>query len=76
VISPKKIVLIGLSTLDLFGGETVTQKRIMSDDEKPRILGKRGVVFNRDALAVLHLSGARISRLHRNKIAQEILAFA
>ena len=69
-LQPKCIVAIGLSTLSLFGP-------VETDRESPkgRILTKVGKIAGRDALGVLHLTGARVSNADRELIAQRVLAF-
>jgi len=70
VVKPKRIVTIGLSTLSLFGpAETDLKSR------RGRALTKVGKIAGYDALAVLHLTGARISSADRELIAARVLEF-
>jgi hypothetical protein len=69
-IQPVAIVAIGLASLDLFGGSTKDKR-----GEKGRVLTKLGKIAGRNALGVLHLTGAYISREDRGAIADEIRAF-
>jgi hypothetical protein len=62
-INPQKIVVIGLSTLDLFGGGQPVLR-----NAKGRVLVKEGVVAGRSAYAIMHLSGAQISKVDLNAI--------
>ena len=66
-IDPQKIVLIGLATLDLFGGG-----RMLLSNSDDRILLKEGRVANRPAIATMHLSGAQISTQDFNAIGAEL----
>jgi hypothetical protein len=63
VIAPKTIFVIGHRTLDLFGGGTPSTTSV-----KGRHLIKTGTVFGRKALAMIHLTGGRISREDRSTI--------
>ena len=65
-IQPKLIVAIGFATLDLLAVDDVD---ITKTNQNGRVLTKRGKIFGRDALGVLHLSGARISIPDRKTIA-------
>ena len=69
-IQPLGIVAIGFATLDLFGSSVVSRT-----SEKGRVLTKTGKIAGRNALGVLHLSGARISKRDRETIAREIRIF-
>jgi hypothetical protein len=62
-ISPKLILVIGLQTLELFGGGTTSVT-----GTNGRVLMKSGKVFNRKAHAMLHLSGCRIASGDREAI--------
>jgi uracil-DNA glycosylase len=66
-IQPTLIVAIGFATLRLFcaGAIDMTNK-------KGRVLTLTGKIAGRDALGVLHLSGARISKSDRAAIARHI----
>ena len=66
-IEPKLIVAIGFATLDLFGGGGAG-----GTGDRGRVLTKTGKIFGRDALGVLHLSGALISKRDREIIACHI----
>ncbi len=67
-IQPKLVVAIGFATLDLLDVDVVGTTK----NEKGRVLTKRGEIFGRDALGVLHLSGAWISKQDRETIARHI----
>ncbi len=71
-IDPVKIVAIGLDTLKLFGESTVD---LVSDGEKQRPLTRVGKIAGRPAIATLHLSGAYISNLDRDRIRDRVLAW-
>jgi hypothetical protein len=62
-INPQKIVVIGLATLDLFGGGKPVLR-----NAKGRVLVTQGQIAGRTAFATLHLSGARISNEDLNAI--------
>ncbi len=70
-IQPKLIVAIGFATLDLLGVDDVG---IPKTNQKGRVLTKRGKIYGRDALGVLHLSGAWISKQDRETIARHIVS--
>jgi uracil-DNA glycosylase len=66
-IQPKLIVAIGFAALDFFGGGVEA-----ATSAKGRVLTKVGKIAGRDAVGVLHLSGAYISTLDRETIAHHI----
>lgn len=68
-IDPRKIVTIGFSTLKLFGE---TKPRAIN--AKGRVLTREGRIGGRGAIAMLHLSGARISKEDRVRIRNNVLA--
>lgn len=68
-LNPRRIVTIGLSTLNLFGPTTIG---IASP--RGRVLTRKGKIGERDALAMLHPTGARISNGDRARIAESVLA--
>jgi hypothetical protein len=68
-IDPRKIVTIGFSTLKLFG-----ETEPYSINAKGRVLTRRGRIGSRGAIAMLHLSGARISKEDRARIGASVLA--
>lgn len=68
-IDPQKIVTIGFSTLKLFGG---TEPHAIN--AKGRVLTRGGQIGGRGAIAMLHLSGARISKEDRARIRDSVLA--
>jgi hypothetical protein len=70
-IQPGTIVAIGLETLELFGGGKPCRKGTNGD----RVLTRTGTIAGCNALGVLHLSGARISRQDRETIATDIRTF-
>jgi hypothetical protein len=67
-MQPQRIVSIGFKTLDLFGGGIPDLQ-----NEKGHTLTKIGKIAGRNALATLHLSGARISTIDRARISDRIL---
>jgi hypothetical protein len=69
VVDPDKIVVIGFSTLKLFGP---TEPDLIND--KGRILTRTGTIGDRKAVAMLHLSGAYISNADRDCIRNSVLA--
>jgi hypothetical protein len=67
-VQPKRIVIIGFATMDLFGPSEV----VLADGD--RRLVKTGTVFGRPALITPHLTGARgYTNEHRRKMAEFIL---
>lgn len=66
-MEPRLVVVIGISTLELFGSSE-------PDLRSPtgRVLTRKGLVHGRDAIATLHLSGARIARDDAGAIAERI----
>jgi uracil-DNA glycosylase len=70
-IEPRLIVAIGFETLYLFGGSGGSNIDKKSE-KNGRVLTRTGKIFGRDALGVLHLSGARISNQDRETIANRI----
>jgi len=71
VTKPKLVVVIGMDTLALFGGG-----RDDLVNGKGRCLSKVGAIANRPAIGVLHLSGAQVANVDRQRIADRILALA
>lgn len=72
-IQPKLIVAIGLATLDLFGPSEETLRGAAHGARgKSSALIKKGKIAGREALAVMHLSGARIPRQDRKAIADSL----
>ena len=69
MIEPQCIVAIGLGTLDLFCTPTADLF-----NPKGRPLTRVGQIEGHKAIAVLHLSGARISTVDRNRIRDRVLA--
>lgn len=69
-IQPLGIVAIGFASLDLFGSSIENKV-----SEKGRVLTKLGKIAGRNALGVLHLTGAYISKQDRETIASEIRIF-
>jgi hypothetical protein len=67
-IEPRRIISIGFGTLKLFGESSPEMK-----NDKGRVLTKIGSIAGRDAVATLHLSGARMSAVDRNRIRDRIL---
>jgi hypothetical protein len=67
-IQPRLVVAIGFATLNLFGGGDADEKSAKSG----RVLTRTGQIFGRDALGVLHLTGARISNQDRETISCRI----
>lgn len=63
-IEPDNILVIGFETMNLFGGRS--EVHLVGREGRPLV--KKGRVFGRPALAMLHLSGARISREDRDRI--------
>jgi hypothetical protein len=63
VLAPDRILFLGLGTMDLF---CVTRPDLVS--VKGRVLAKAGRVADRDAIGILHPTGARISGLDRQQI--------
>lgn len=67
-VQPKRIVVIGFATMDLFGPSEV----VLADGD--RRLVKSGSVFGRPAFITPHLTGARgYTNEHRRKMAEFIL---
>lgn len=66
---PKKIVAIGFDTLKLF-----SESEPDLTNEKGRTLTKMGKIGGRSAVATLHLSGAQISNVDRDRIRDRVLA--
>jgi hypothetical protein len=66
-IDPRKIVTIGFATLRLFGSAEPDLVNAQG-----RVLTRRGQIGNRPAIAVLHLSGARIANEDRVLIRDRI----
>lgn len=66
-MEPQLVVVIGLSTLDLFGSSQPDLRNPIG-----RVLTRTGSVHGRDAIATLHLSGAQISREDVSSIAARI----
>jgi hypothetical protein len=67
-IEPKSIVFIGLESLRPFSD---TVPALYSEEH--RCLVERGQFAGRDAIAVMHLSGAQISGVDRTKIAKFVM---
>ena len=67
-IDPSKIVAIGFSTFQLFG-----ESRPGLINENGRTLTRVGQIAGRQAIAILHLSGARISNPDLNRIRDRVL---
>jgi len=70
-VRPKRIVAIGIATLDLFGGRA---DPCLTGEKN--VLAKLGKIADRDVIGVKHLSGAYISTPDRKKIADYILTLA
>jgi hypothetical protein len=68
-LAPQKIVAIGLGTLKLFGPTSVDMR-----NEAGRVLTTAGRVGRRNALALIHLSGARLSNEDRALIRDRVLS--
>lgn len=66
-IQPGMIVTIGFETLQLFGGGKPCRK-----SANGRVLTRTGTIAGREALGVLHLTGAQIARQDRETIATDI----
>ncbi len=66
-LQPDRVVAIGFKTLELFGP---TKPDI--SNEKGRVLTKSGTVAGYPSLGTLHLSGAQISNVDRERITQRI----
>jgi hypothetical protein len=69
-IKPQAIVAIGLASLRLFGPTEPGRRRGNGDP-----LVETGKVAGRDAISMLHLSGAWISVLNRGKITEDVFAY-
>lgn len=63
-LDPQRIIVIGFGTFDRLGGLGGPGSR--GDRDRP--LTKQGELWGRPATAVLHLSGARISRTDRDRL--------
>jgi len=72
-VRPKKIVVIGFSTLSLFREGADWNEDIRGS--KNQALTKTGQIASRDAIAAMHLTGARISKADREKIADRLRTF-
>lgn len=70
VIQPKQIVAIGFGTLTLFGPSTPDLR-----NSKNRTLTRLGRIADRQVIATLHLTGARISTRDRELTRDRVLAF-
>jgi uracil-DNA glycosylase len=70
-IEPKQIVTIGFATLKMFGP---TKPELISESERRYALTKTGKVANREALGIIHLSGARPSRSDLTRLASHLQA--
>lgn len=70
---PAKVVAIGFDTLNLFGGgiDGLVSK---GKNGRPRPLTRVGQIAGRQAIATLHLSGARISNTDLDRIRDHVLA--
>jgi len=68
-IQPQRIVSIGFETLSLFG-KTIPDIK----NEKGRTLTRTGQIAGEQAIATLHLSGAHISTVDRERIRDRIAA--
>jgi hypothetical protein len=66
-IRPQRIVAIGFATLNLFGGGKDDLTNVTG-----RVLTKNGTIAGRKAIAMLHLSGARIAELDPLRIAERV----
>jgi hypothetical protein len=73
VVRPKKIVVVGFSTLGLFREGATWNEDLRGS--KDQALTKTGQLAGRDAIAVMHLTGARISKDDRKKIADRLRTF-
>ena len=71
-VQPKKVVVIGFSTLKLLSPATWSDH---CRNLKGRVLIRRGSVFGYDAVGVLHLTGARMSKADRQTIATFLRKF-
>ena len=70
-INPQKIVAIGFSTLELFGGGNPD----LLHEKTGFALTKVGKICERRAVATQHLSGARISNHNLSRIAKRVVEF-
>jgi hypothetical protein len=63
-LAPKRIVVIGLAMFD----RLTERKGIVARQSDRRVLVKAGELWGRPAYGVIHLSGARVSNLDRDRI--------
>jgi hypothetical protein len=70
-IKPQSIVFIGFDALRLFDRHPEPRRR----NAAGRVLTRTGSVADRDAIATLHLSGARISGEDFDAIKEDMLSF-
>lgn len=78
LVNPLNVIAIGFETLRLFG-ETkpdLTSLTSVTSGGRPRELTCQGRIGKNKALGVLHLSGFRISRDDRARIANRIISYA
>lgn len=66
-MEPKRLVVVGLDTLDRLGTRPASSGRTLTTE---------GWAFGRKVLATMHLSGARITTAERDLIAQRVLEFS
>ncbi|MGB8011006.1 MAG: hypothetical protein WCF68_05290 [Terriglobales bacterium] len=74
VVRPKKIVVIGLSTLDLLRKQATCWKADVQGLHG-RTLTKTGKIDGHDAIAVMHLSGAHMTNDDRGRITRRLQKF-
>lgn len=73
MMEPQRIILIGFGTINAFPDQQNYTGHVVSP--KGRCLAKSCKVFGREALAVMHLTGCRISATDRHTIANAILQY-
>jgi len=71
-LEPARLMIIGLGTLSLFDRNATS---IQKSSTTARTISRRGRVFGREALAVPHLSGSRITREDRLEIKDAVLKY-
>ena len=76
LMKPKKIILIGLAAIELFATNEKAVPLVYSTKQKNRCLVKQCRIFDHEALAVIHLSGARISLQDMDAIKQTVFTDA
>ena len=80
VLRPRRIIVIGLGTLDLFlatpgQDEQVTNAEVVEENARKRWLVSKGMIAGQPASATLHLSGARIASDDRDRITRSLRSF-